>query len=66
MRVVVALGGNALLRREERPDAAVQLANIRAAVSALAPSRTSTNSSSPTATDLRSACSLSRAPPTAP
>ncbi|WP_060177249.1 carbamate kinase [Streptomyces sp. IMTB 1903] len=37
MRVVVALGGNALLRREERPDAAVQLANIRAAVSALAP-----------------------------
>ncbi|MCB5169450.1 carbamate kinase [Streptomyces bambusae] len=37
MRVVVALGGNALLRREERPDAAVQLANIRAAVSVLAP-----------------------------
>ncbi|WP_046776603.1 carbamate kinase [Streptomyces yangpuensis] len=37
MRVVVALGGNALLRRGERPDAAVQLANIRAAVSALAP-----------------------------
>ncbi|MFH8624483.1 carbamate kinase [Streptomyces vietnamensis] len=37
MRVVVALGGNALLRREERPDAAVQLTNIRAAVSALAP-----------------------------
>ncbi|WP_327418220.1 carbamate kinase [Streptomyces sp. NBC_01233] len=37
MRVVVAVGGNALLRREERPDAAVQLANIRAAVSALAP-----------------------------
>ncbi|MFJ3979674.1 carbamate kinase [Streptomyces sp. NPDC090021] len=37
MRVVVALGGNALLRREERPDAAVQLANIRGAVSALAP-----------------------------
>ncbi|URN18295.1 MULTISPECIES: carbamate kinase [Streptomyces] len=37
MRVVVALGGNALLRREERPDAAVQLANVRAAVSALAP-----------------------------
>ncbi|MFD6229420.1 carbamate kinase [Streptomyces sp. NPDC060232] len=37
MRVVVALGGNALLRREERPDAAVQLANIRAAVQALAP-----------------------------
>ncbi|MET9550316.1 carbamate kinase [Streptomyces sp. NPDC006627] len=37
MRVVVALGGNALLHREERPDAAVQLANVRAAVAALAP-----------------------------
>ncbi|TLQ46121.1 carbamate kinase [Streptomyces marianii] len=37
MRVVVALGGNALLRREDRPDAAVQLANIQAAVAALAP-----------------------------
>ncbi|WP_137992071.1 carbamate kinase [Streptomyces vilmorinianum] len=37
MRVVVALGGNALLRREERPDAAVQLANVQAAVAALAP-----------------------------
>ncbi|WP_031077825.1 carbamate kinase [Streptomyces sp. NRRL S-118] len=37
MRVVVALGGNALLRRQERPDAAVQLTNVRAAVAALAP-----------------------------
>ncbi|MEU5810690.1 MULTISPECIES: carbamate kinase [unclassified Streptomyces] len=37
MRVVVALGGNALLRRTERPDASVQLANIRTAVAALAP-----------------------------
>lgn len=37
MRVVVALGGNALLRREERPDAAVQLKNVQAAVDALAP-----------------------------
>ncbi|WP_406417105.1 carbamate kinase [Streptomyces sp. NBC_00842] len=37
MRVVVALGGNALLRRQDRPDAAVQLANIQAAVAALAP-----------------------------
>ncbi|MFF9896222.1 carbamate kinase [Streptomyces longispororuber] len=37
MRVVVALGGNALLRREERPDAAVQVKNVRAAVDALAP-----------------------------
>ncbi|MEU3282836.1 carbamate kinase [Streptomyces antibioticus] len=37
MRVVVALGGNALLRREERPDSHIQLANVRAAVAALAP-----------------------------
>ncbi|MET9885657.1 carbamate kinase [Streptomyces sp. NPDC006430] len=37
MRVVIALGGNALLRRQERPDASVQLANVRAAVAALAP-----------------------------
>ncbi|MFF8811276.1 carbamate kinase [Streptomyces pactum] len=37
MRIVIALGGNALLRRGERPDAATQLANVRAAVRALAP-----------------------------
>ncbi|WP_110183496.1 carbamate kinase [Nocardioides solisilvae] len=37
MRLVVALGGNALLRRGELPDAAVQQRNVRAAVRALAP-----------------------------
>lgn len=37
MRLVVALGGNALLRRGERPDAAPQLAHIEAAAAALAP-----------------------------
>jgi carbamate kinase len=37
MRIVVALGGNALLRRGERPDAEPQLHNVRAAVEALAP-----------------------------
>lgn len=36
MRLVVALGGNALLQRGERPDAAVQLTNLAAAVPALA------------------------------
>ncbi|MGK9462066.1 carbamate kinase [Streptomyces sp. G6] len=36
MRIVVALGGNALLHRGERPDAAVQQANIDRAVTALA------------------------------
>ncbi|MEU2057682.1 carbamate kinase [Streptomyces bungoensis] len=36
MRIVVALGGNALLRRGERPDAAVQQANIDRVATALA------------------------------
>ncbi|WGY04502.1 carbamate kinase [Nocardioides sp. QY071] len=37
MRIVVALGGNALLARGEHPDADVQEANVRRAVAALAP-----------------------------
>lgn len=37
MRIVVALGGNALLKRGERPDAAVQIDNVETAVRALAP-----------------------------
>ncbi len=37
MRIVAALGGNALLRRGERPDAWVQDANVQRAVEALAP-----------------------------
>ena len=37
MRIVAALGGNALLRRGEKPDAYVQAANVQRAVSALAP-----------------------------
>ena len=37
MRVVVALGGNALLRRGQVPDAAVQAENVQRAVAALAP-----------------------------
>jgi carbamate kinase len=37
MRIVVALGGNALLKRGERPDAANQRANVAMAVEALAP-----------------------------
>ncbi|MQY08556.1 carbamate kinase [Actinomadura macrotermitis] len=37
MRVVVALGGNALMRRGQRPDAEPQRANVMAAVKALAP-----------------------------
>ncbi|MFB4274894.1 MULTISPECIES: carbamate kinase [unclassified Nonomuraea] len=36
MRVIVALGGNAVLRRGQRPDADVQLANVRTAVKTLA------------------------------
>ena len=37
MRIVVALGGNALLRRGQKPDADLQAANVRSAVAALAP-----------------------------
>lgn len=37
MRIVVALGGNALLERGQRPDAEVQETNVRRAVDALAP-----------------------------
>ena len=37
MRVVVALGGNAMLERGERPDAELQQHHVAAAVAALAP-----------------------------
>jgi carbamate kinase len=37
VRIVAALGGNALLRRGEQPDAAIQIEHVRAAAEALAP-----------------------------
>jgi carbamate kinase len=37
VRIVVALGGNALLQRGQKPDAEVQEENVRRAVAALAP-----------------------------
>ena len=37
MRIVAALGGNALLKRGQRPDAAAQVANVALAVASLAP-----------------------------
>jgi carbamate kinase len=37
MRIVVALGGNALLERGERPDAVIQRRHVRQAAAALAP-----------------------------
>lgn len=37
MRIVVALGGNSLLQRGQKPDAEVQEANVDRAVTALAP-----------------------------
>lgn len=37
MRIVIALGGNAMLERGQKPDAAVQKANVERAVKALAP-----------------------------
>ena len=65
MRVVVALGGNALLRRGEPADAEAQRRQRRAPPSTRSPrSRASTTSSSPTATARRSGCSRSRPRPT--
>jgi carbamate kinase len=43
MRVVAALGGNALLRRGEPVDAEFQLKHLAEAVTALAPSPITTN-----------------------
>ena len=37
MRIAVALGGNALLQRGEKPDAGIQLDNVHVAARALAP-----------------------------
>src|SRR5579863_13776 len=37
MRIVVALGGNALLERDERPDAVIQRRHVRQAAAALVP-----------------------------
>jgi carbamate kinase len=37
VRIVVALGGNALLQRGEKPDAAVQLRHLHTAAQVLAP-----------------------------
>ena len=37
MRIVVALGGNALLRRGESPDAGIQESHVNSAVTALSP-----------------------------
>jgi carbamate kinase len=37
MRIVIALGGNALLKRGQKPDAEAQQANVRRAVEAVAP-----------------------------
>ena len=66
MLVVVALGGNALLRRGEPADAATQRAQRRGRRRRRSPSwRASTRWSSPTATGRRSGCSRCRARPTA-
>ena len=56
MRVVVALGGNALSQRGQPMTAEVQRENVRVAAEALARWWASTSSSSPTATGRRSGC----------
>jgi carbamate kinase len=65
MRIVVALGGNALLRRGEPMTADNQRANIRIATEQIAKIHPATNWSSPTAMARRSACCRCKAPPTA-
>jgi carbamate kinase len=37
MRILIALGGNALLDRRDQPDAAIQVRNVRAAAALIAP-----------------------------
>ena len=65
MRVVVALGGNALLRRGQPLTAENQRANVRIACEALAPiARRARARRSHTATAPRSGCSRCRARPT--
>ena len=39
MRIVAALGGNALMRRGDKPDARTQIANVQAAAKQLARER---------------------------
>ena len=60
MRVVVALGGNALLQRGEPMTTEVQRKNVRKAAPALAQSPPTTSWCSPTATVRRSVCSRCR------
>ena len=56
MRVVIALGGNALLERGEAPNSDIQETHVVSAVTALAPLAGHISCSSPTATGRRSAC----------
>jgi carbamate kinase len=53
MRIVIALGGNALLRRNDPMTTEVQRRNIRIAAEAIAPLAASTASWSCTATGRR-------------
>ena len=64
MRVVVALGGNALLERGEAPVAEIQQKHVIAAVDALAPLARDHDLVSPTATVPRLACWPLKAPAT--
>ena len=66
MLVVVALGGNALLKRGEPMTAEVQRQNIRVAARRSRRSRASTGWCCPTATGRRSGCWRCRRPRTAP
>ena len=64
MRIVIALGGNALLQRGQPMTAENQRANIRTAAEAIAAVAPVTRSWSPTATAPRWACWRCRPRPT--
>jgi len=64
MRIVVALGGNALLQRGQRADAGAQRENVAVAVKALAELAADHEVIVTHGTGRRSVCSRSRARPT--
>lgn len=63
MRIIAALGGNALLERGEPPESDIQEGHVIKAVQALAPLAAER---SPTATARRSGCWRWKAPRTGP
>ena len=64
MKIVIALGGNALLKRGEPMTAENQRENVKTACARSLAFTTATSSSSPTATARKSACWRCKTTPT--